>query len=133
MKFNTLMTIKAIVCLTFAIILIAIPDRLFDLMGANLEGAGMFAARVYGASLAGNMMLAWYARNLEDSVARRAIILDLLVYDAIGLVVNLYYVLNGTLNWLGWGTVFVYLFITAGFGYFWLEQRSNALPVGQQS
>lgn len=133
MKFNTLMTLKAVVCLVFGIILLAVPNILFDLMGANLQGVGMFAARAYGASLIGNLMLAWYARDSEYSVARRAIILDLFIYDAIGLVNNLYYVLNGTLNWLGWGTAFVYLFLTAGFGYFWFADKSESVALGQRS
>lgn len=30
-------------------------------------------------------------------------------------------VLNGTLNWLGWGIVAVYLFFTVGFGCFWFN------------
>ena len=126
MKFKTLMLIKAIVCLVFGFLLLIFSDQLLTFMGATLGAAGLFTARVYGASLAGNLMLTWYARDAGKSTARRAIILDLFIYDAIGLVVTLINVLNGTLNWLGWGIVVVYLFFTVGFGYFWFTNKPES-------
>jgi hypothetical protein len=63
-------------------------------------------------------LLTWLARNADDSAARRAIIWDLFVYDAIGLAATLAIQLKGGLNALGWGVVFVYLFFTVGFGCF---------------
>jgi len=71
-------------------------------------------------------MLTWFARGAEASVARRAIILNLFVYDAIALVVTLIFVLTGRLNPLGWGIVAVYLFFTIGYGYFLLPQKKTA-------
>ncbi len=126
MKYKTLMLIKAVVSLTFGFLMLVFPSQLFTIMGASLGAAGLFAARAYGASLAGNMMLTWYARDAEKSTARKAIILDLFIYDAIGLVVALYNVLNGTLNWLGWGIVAIYLVFTIGFGSFWFAERADA-------
>ena len=73
--------------------------------------------------MVGNLLLTWYARDAGESKARRAIILHLFIYDAIGFVVTLVNVLNGTLNWLGWGIVAVYLFFTIGFGYFWFANK----------
>lgn len=126
MKFKTLMLIKAVVCLFFGFLLLVFPNQLMTIMGATLGAAGLFTARAYGASLVGNLMLTWYARDAEKSTARRAIILDLFIYDAIGFVVALTNVLNGTLNWLGWGIVAVYLFFTIGYGYFWFAKKPNA-------
>jgi hypothetical protein len=123
MKFKTLMLIKAVVCLVFGFLLLVFPNQLLTIMGATLGAAGLFTAREYGAALVGNLMLTWYARDAEKSTARRAIILDLFIYDAIGFVVTLFNVLNGTLNWLGWGIVAVYLFFTIGYGYFWFTKK----------
>lgn len=122
MKLSTLMLIKAIVCLGFGIVILFFPNPLYGLFGATLGAAGLFAARQYGASLIGNLALTWYARKAEESKARRAIILDLFVYDAIGFVVALIYTLNGTLNVLGWGVVALYLFLAIGYGYFWFTK-----------
>ena len=78
MKFKTLMLIKAVICLTFGFLLLVFPQQLLTLMGASLGAAGLFTGREYGAALAGNLMLTWYARDAGESKARRAIILDLL-------------------------------------------------------
>ena len=118
MSFKNLMIIKAIVCLAFGILLLAIPDMLISIFGATLGGGGMFTAREYGSSLFGNLFLCWFARNAEESDARRAIILALFVYDLIAFIMTAITVISGILNLLGWLIAFVYLFFTLGFGYF---------------
>ena len=118
MSFKSLMIIKALVCLFFGILMLAIPDKLFSILGATLNTAGMFPAREYGAALFGNMFLSWFAKDAAESEARRAIILALFVYDLIGFIATTLTVIAGVLNPLGWAVVFVYLFFTLGFGYF---------------
>ena len=71
-------------------------------------------------------MLTWFARNAEKSVARKAIILHLFVYDAIALIFTLFIQLSGGLNILGWGIVFVYLFFTVGFGYLLIKETKTS-------
>lgn len=117
MSFKTLMIIKAVVCLAFGVPLVLFPGWLLGLMGAPLEPGGTFMAREYGAALFGTLMLTWFARGAVSNEARRPILLDLLVYDAIGFIVTTLTVLAGVLNWLGWGIVFVYAFFTAGSAY----------------
>ena len=121
MNFKTLMVIKAVICITFGFLLLVFPSFLLGLMGGELNQTGLFTAREYGAALAGTLLLTWFARDAGQSKARRAIILDLFVYDAIGALVTGYYTLTGTLNWLGWGIVIVYVFFTLGYGYFWFN------------
>ena len=123
MKFKTLMVIKAIVCLGFGLILVFVPKWLLNILGTSYCSAAALAARLYGAALIGALLLTWLARNADDSVARRAIIWDLFVYDAIGFVVTLIILLAGGLNALGWFIVAVYLFFAVGFGYQLLPQR----------
>jgi len=119
--FKNLMVIKALVCLLFGILLIAIPDTLLSIFGAVLGAGGMFTAREYGAALFGNLFLCWYARDAGESEARRAIILALFVYDLIGFIVTIITVFLGVLNLLGLLIAFVYLFFTFGFGYFMVK------------
>jgi hypothetical protein len=113
MKFKSLMIIKAIVCLGFGPLLLFVPAQLLNLLGTTYGPGAALTAREYGAALMGNLMLTWFARNAERSVARKAIILHLFV------------------NVLGWGIVFVYLFFTIGFGYF-LIQETRLTEVGPQ-
>ncbi len=118
MSLKNLFVIKAIVCLGFGILLLAIPDQLISLFGATLSDGGMFTAREYGSSLFGNLFLCWFARNAAESDARKAIILALFVYDLIAFVMTTITVIAGVLNVLGWAIVIIYLFFTLGFGYF---------------
>lgn len=127
MTFKTLLIIKAIVCLVFGVLLLATPAALLGILGGSLGAAGAFTAREYGAAVIGTLMLTWFARHSVESVARRAILLHLFVYDAIGFVVTLLVVVSGVLNALGWGIVAVYLFFTLGSGYLLVQKSDVAL------
>lgn len=118
MSLKNLFVIKAIVCLSFGILLLAIPDKLLSIFGATLSDGGIFTAREYGSSLFGNLFLCWFARNAGESDTRRAIILALFVYDLIAFVMTTITVVSGVLNVLGWAIAIIYLFFTLGFGYF---------------
>ena len=124
MKFKSLMIIKAIVCLGFGPLLLFLPSQLLNLLGSSYGPGAALTAREYGAALIGNLMLTWFARNVGKSVARKAIILHLFVYDAIALIATLIIQLSGGLNVLGWGIVFVYLFFSVGFGYLFIQERN---------
>ncbi len=117
MSFRTLLVIKAVVCLAFGMFLLVAPASLIGVLGASLGPAGAFTGREYGAAMIGTLSLTWLAKDVVASDARRAILFDLFVYDAIGMVVTLSVVLSGVLNALGWGIVLVYGFFTVGSAY----------------
>jgi len=123
MTFRTFLMIKAAVCLIFGVPLLFAPGTLLGILGASVGAGGTFAAREYGAALFGTLLLTWFARNAAEPGARRAILLDLLVYDAIGVVITLLAVFSGVLSALGWGVVVVYLFFALGSGYLLMPGR----------
>ena len=125
MKLKTLLMIKAIVCLCLGIPILFVPDFIYSIFGATLVAGGIFAAREYGASMIGILMLTWFARNSQESEARWAIVLGLFVYDAIGVVITLIAILSGTLNTMAWLVVALYLFLAIGFGYFLIPKKSK--------
>jgi hypothetical protein len=130
MKLKTLMIIKAIVCLCLGIPILIVPNLIYSIFGASLTVGGVFAAREYGASMMGNLMLTWFARNSQESEARWAIILALFVYDAFGFFVTLLAIISGALNPLAWIIVVLYLFLALGFGYFLIPNRK---PLPEES
>ena len=123
MSFKTLMLVKAAVCLGLGVPIVFAPVFLYSLFGVSLNPGGIFTAQEYGASLIGNLLLTWFARNAAESDARRAICWDLCVYDAIGFLFTLIAQLNGVLGPLGWSAVAIYLFFALGFGYFLLPRK----------
>lgn len=78
MKFNTLMIIKAVVCLGFAPLFLFLPSQLLGLYSMTFSSAAALTARIYGASLVGNCLLTRFARNAEVSPIRRVSIRPLL-------------------------------------------------------
>ena len=126
MSFKALLIVKAAVCVVFGPILLFAPRQLFGFLGASLGPAGSFPAREYGAALMGTFLLTWLARNVAESLARRAILVDLLVYDAIGFVVTVRAIIVGMLNPLGLGIAVVYLFFTLGPAYLLLRKTTQA-------
>jgi len=127
MTFRTLLIAKAAVCLAFGLLLLLVPVALLSLLGAELGAAGTFTAREYGAALIGALFLMWLAKDVQASDARRAILLYLLVYDAIGVIITVPAVLSGVLNWLGWSIALVYLFFALGAGYVLGHERSRVV------
>lgn len=123
MTFRALLIIKAAVCLVFGVYLLLAPGSLFGLLGGSLSGAGLFAAREYGAAMIGTLLLTWFAKEVQARDARAAILLDLLVYDGIGVAITAWVVVTGVLNALGWGIVVVYVFFTVGSGYLLLKEK----------
>jgi len=126
MKFKTLMIIKAVVCLGFGPVLLFFPGPLLNLLGATFCTGAAFTAREYGAALIGNLLLTWLARNADESFVRRAIIWNLFVYDAIGFIVTLIFLLRRILIPLGLVVLAVYLFCTGGFGSCLLPKKKAA-------
>jgi hypothetical protein len=84
MKLKTIMIIKAIVCITLGIPILLAPKFAYSLFGLALTPEGMFVAREYGASLIGNFLLTWFARDVQDPLSRRAILLGMTFYNGIG-------------------------------------------------
>lgn len=131
MTFRKLLQIKAVICVFFGAFLLAAPGFLFEVLGASLNAAGKFAAREYGAAMIGTLLLTWFARNVKAADARRAILLDLLVYDAIGVVITFVAAISGVLSTLGWGIVVVYLFFAGGSGYLLVTGDSSTASPSQ--
>jgi hypothetical protein len=127
MTFRTLLISKAAVCLLFGVLLLLAPVTLLDLLGATLNDGGTFTAREYGAALFGTLLLTWFAKDVQATDARGAILLDLLIYDLIGVAVSGLAVISGILNALGWAIVIVYLLFTLGSAYLLIKEK----PLGK--
>jgi hypothetical protein len=123
MTFRALLILKAVVCLVFGLFLLLAPIVLFSVLGATLNDGGTFTAREYGAALIGTFLLTWFAKDVKANDARGAILLDLFVYDLIGVIITSSVSLSGVLNVVGWSIVVVYLFFTIGSGYLLVKQK----------
>lgn len=119
MKLSYLMAVKAVICVVFGIGMVLIPGPMLSLYGVTLNPGGTMMTQLFGAAFILLSILLWFARNAPGSdVALRAIVLAVVVGDAIGFIVALLAQLSGVANALGWVTVVLYLLLALGFGYF---------------
>jgi hypothetical protein len=122
MKLSALMVTKSVICLVFGFIFVLAPGALLAIYGVKNEDSSLlFMTRLYGAVFVLLGVLLWFAKNDPGSEALRAIVLAVLIGDGIGFLVALFGQLGEVLNGLGWSVVVVYLLLTLGFGYFYLQ------------
>ena len=75
-------------------------------------------SRYFAVALVGIGLVAWFARNAEDSKTRDAITDGLALSFIVGFALSLQATLSGLLNAMGWLPVGAYLILIAGYGYF---------------
>ena len=74
-------------------------------------------ARLFGAALLALGLIFWFVRdNSSESV--RGVLIATGIGDVVGLVVVVMGTMAGTLNAMGWVAALIYLFGSAGCGYF---------------
>ena len=125
MKFSTFMVIYALVSAVFGLGFVLMPGQLLPIYGVEPDAALRLIGQFFGAALLSLALLSWLARNLSDSESRRAIVLALLVGEAIGFIFALIGQFNGILNVLGWSVVVVYLIFTLGLAYFQFSKPAS--------
>ena len=117
MSLRLLLMIAAVIAIVFGVGFVAVPASVLSIYGVTLDKAGTLIAQLFGAVLIGLAVLDWFARNVTDPEAQRAVVLANLVSDAVGFVVILIGQLAGVANALNWSTVVIYLLLTLGFAY----------------
>ncbi len=118
MKLSTLMIFNAVVAAVFGVAFLLVPDQVGSLYDVEVNEILTYVVRLLGAELIAIAGVAWLARNADDSVARRAIVLALFIGNAIGFVVALIGQINNVVAAVGWGNVAIYLLLAIGYGYF---------------
>jgi len=118
MKLSYLLIFNAIVALVYGISLVLIPATVAELHGITPSPGTNLVGQFFGVTLIGIGLLVWFARNVTDPVARRAIILAQLVATVVGVIVALLGTLSGVMNVVGWLAVVIYLVLALGYAYF---------------
>jgi hypothetical protein len=128
MKLSILLIINAVIALIFGIVFVLVPGPAVIAYGVTPEPALNYIAQLFGGALITIAILTWLVRNAAASEALQAIIVALLVGNAIGFVVALIAQLVGVVNALGWATVVIYLLLTLGYAYFEFARPSMVRP-----
>ena len=118
MKLSNLLVINAIVALVYGISFVLVPATVLSLYGMTQGTSEALAGQYFGVALIAIGLLTWFARNVADSEAQRAIILALLISDVVGVIVSVLGTVSGVMSAVGWSAVGIYLLLALGFAYF---------------
>jgi cation transport ATPase len=118
MKLSMFMTINAVVALLFGIASLFAPQIMLEVYGAKTINAELIQmTRFFSSGIFCYAAMTWFARNAEESEARRAIVLALIVSYVIGLIVTVMGYFSGVVNMFAWLNVGLYVFFLLGYGY----------------
>ncbi len=125
MKLSTFMAIASVLALVFGLAFILVPTQTMSLYGITLEVGGQWVGRYLGSAFLGIAVITWGARKIPQGDALRAVIFGELVVSVTGLIVAVLNKISAG-NALVWSTVVIYIFLTAGFGYFYFAKPKSA-------
>ena len=117
MKYSNLLVVNAVVALLYGVGLVLLPSTVLSLYGVTPGPAVNLASQLFGVELLHVGLICWFARNVSDGPAQRAIIIASLIGQVIGLVVALMGTLSGVFNAVGWSAVAIYLLLSLGYAY----------------
>ena len=122
MQIRRVFIFAAVVQTIFGLGFLLIPETISTFYGNTLSQGGVVFARLFGTAILALAAIFWFARDAEESEARRAIVIGGFVNSLIGFLVALFSQVTGMVNALGWSTVLIYLFFAMDFGYFMFKK-----------
>jgi len=123
MSLKTLLVITAVIGLMFGLGFALVPAQLLAGFGISTDATGLQMARDFGTALLGLAVMAWFARNAGDSIARRAITLGFCAYFTLAAISEIFWALTGIPNMNVWFIVAMFVILAVAFGYFYFTQR----------
>jgi hypothetical protein len=126
MKFSNLLLVNAVVALVYGIGLVLLPSTLLSMYGVTPGPAVNLASQLFGVELLHVGLICWFARNVSDGPAQRALIVASLIGQVFGLIVALMGTLSGVFNAVGWSAVAIYLLLGLGYAYLQFMKPSHA-------
>lgn len=126
MTLKTMLVIAAGVAAVFGVAFVVASGSLLSIYDITLDNEGTLIAQLFGAALIGFAVLNWFARDVTDPEAQRAVVLANLVGDAVGFVMITLGQLAGLANNLGWLNVAIYVLLLLGFAYVWFMKPRTA-------
>ena len=119
MKLSYWMAAKAVVEVIFGIGFVLMPKFMGATFGMDFDASAALMAQLFGAAFIFGSIVLWLARNIDlNDVACKAILIGVVVSNAIGFIVTLMASLSGVWNVMGWLPVALYLVFGLAFAYF---------------
>ena len=124
MKLKTFLVFNAVVFGASALTCITFPEKVLAMYGVESNPASSFMALFAALGSVSMVLIAWFARNVSDFKAQRAIILAFFITNLIGVFISISGIISDVMKngWLGAG---FHLFFALGFAYFLFLKRGK--------
>lgn len=100
------------------------PMTWLGLYGMADVNAGTAAtAQALGAALLAYGIVAFFARDAQESIARKAIVIGFCLTQFLGGIVLAMAAISGVMSSLAWVGVFLYWLMAVGYAYFWVIKK----------
>jgi len=117
-KLSALFSFNAIVAAIFGLTAVLLPGLLYSTYGLTSDAGAQLVAQFFGATLLGDMIIAWSSRNIDPGPMRQTLTLAFFVQGVIGVLISLIAQFSGVLNAFGWVNVVLTGIFAVGYGYF---------------
>jgi hypothetical protein len=125
MKLKTLLVFNAVIGICSALTAILFGEKVLSMYGVDANPAASLMGQYAALGTIAMVLVAWFARNVEDRKAQRAIILAFLITNIIGVIISISGIISGVMKH-GWPVVGIYLLFTLGYSYFQFFKRGDS-------
>jgi hypothetical protein len=122
MRLKTLLLITAVFFVANAVVALLVPSVQLSPYGLTTGAAERYMAQWAGLGSLVVGLLAFSARNVAGSEARRVVLLTLLGYFIVATALSLAGILLGVMNGLGWVLVVMSMLFGASYGFLLVRQ-----------
>jgi hypothetical protein len=117
MKLKTLLVLNAVVGAVSGLTAILFGEKVLSMYGVDSNPAASLMGQYSALGTLAMALVAWFARNVQDTKAQRAIILAFLITNIIGVIISVSGIISGVMK-NGWPVVGIYLLFATGYAYF---------------
>jgi len=116
-KLKNLLVANALVFGISGLASILAPSIILSLWGIDSGSAALLTTQYDGVGSIGIALVSWFARNVEDLQAKRAITLAMLIAYIMGLIISVLGIISGVMK-TGWPVLVIFLLFASAFAYF---------------
>jgi hypothetical protein len=114
MTTKTFLTISSIFAILYGLGFLLLPGPSIAIYGTEPEPHLILLMRYFGSTLLAFGVLEWFGKDFREWVAVRAVMIAVIILNAVGLLVTLGGMVEGLFNSTAWSSIILYAAFLAG-------------------
>ena len=125
MKLKTLLVLNAVVGAGSALTAILLGEKVLSMYGVDSNPAAMLMGQYAALGTLAMALVAWFARNIEEKKAQRAIIPAFLITNILGVIISISGIISEVMK-NGWPVVVIYLIFAIAYAWIQFFKRNDS-------